>query len=77
MRVLSLVSLGAIIAGKARAQSEFEPVDFNATEALLENGIDESLLASLNEKLDDSIVARSTPCALAVSHLLLLPWLSR
>ncbi|KAF1978807.1 FAD-binding domain-containing protein [Bimuria novae-zelandiae CBS 107.79] len=67
MRVLSLISLGAIVTRRAFAQSEFEPADFNATEALLANGVDASILLSLEDKLEGAVSARTTACATAVS----------
>lgn len=71
MRFLSLVSLGVSAAGLVLAQSTFEPVDFNATEALLANGIDASLLISLEDTLGGTVLARTTPCAIAVGWLIL------
>ncbi|KAJ4299586.1 hypothetical protein N0V90_004832 [Kalmusia sp. IMI 367209] len=69
MRLLSLVSLGAIAAGRVLGQSEFEPADFNATEALLANGVDPSILLSLENTLEGSVLARTTPCAIACATL--------
>lgn len=70
MRFLSLVSLGAIATRRVLAQSEFERSDFNATEALLANGVDASILLSLEDKLEGSVLARATQCAIAVSEYL-------
>lgn len=66
MRAFSIVSLGATFVGTALAQTTFEPVDFNATEALLQNGIDASLLANLEDSLGGPLSRRTSPCSLAV-----------
>jgi hypothetical protein len=66
MRFVSLVSLGVITVGQVLAQSVFESADFNATEALLANGVDASILLGLENTLGGSVLARTTPCAIAV-----------
>jgi hypothetical protein len=66
MRFLPLVSLGVITVGHVLAQSVFESANFNATEALLANGVDASILLSLENTLEGSVLARTTPCAIAV-----------
>lgn len=66
MRFLSGVSLGVIVTGRVLAQSTFEPADFNATEGLLANGINPAIILSLESKLENSVLARTTPCAIAV-----------
>lgn len=64
MRLLSLVSLGA--AAVVAATSDFEPENFNVTEALLDSGVKPSILLDILDKLEGEVVARSTPCSLAV-----------
>lgn len=69
MRVSTIVSLGATVVSTALAQSTFEPADFNATEALLQNGVDESILIKLEESLDGSLSRRTSSCSIACSTL--------
>lgn len=65
MRTGTLLSLGAVTATALAAEAAFEPSDFNATEALINNGVD---VASIPE-LAPLIEARSLPepCYIAVS----------
>lgn len=66
MRAFAIVSLGATVVGTALAQSTFEPADFNATEALLKNGVDESILLNLEESLEGTLSKRTSSCSIAV-----------
>lgn len=68
MRVLPIVALGVTAAGTALAQT-FEPVDFNVTEALLDNGIEPSILVDLENALGNPLSKRANPCSLACSTL--------
>ncbi|KAF2749287.1 FAD binding domain-containing protein [Sporormia fimetaria CBS 119925] len=75
MRFLPIVSLGATVVGTAIAQSSFEPANFNITEALLDLGIDESILIDLETALDGNVGnlgKRTDPCSVACSTLRLV-----
>lgn len=66
MRLLSLLTLGSVAAGAALAQSPVEPKDFDPAEALLANGVDASIIENLEKSLNSTLVARTTPCSVAV-----------
>jgi hypothetical protein len=63
MRFTAIILIGAFAAGTIA--SRFEPVDFNVTQALLDNGVQVAAIPGLA-----GLVNQSSPnaCSIAVSH---------
>lgn len=66
MRFSPVVALGLLPAG-IWAQDVFEPVDFNVTQALLDNGVNVSAIPDLAGLAERSL---SSGCSVAVSYQL-------
>jgi hypothetical protein len=67
MRFVQKLSLGALaVAAGTSAQDVFEPVNFNVTEALIDNGVNVSAIPELA-----GLVVRSSSkgCSIAVSFV--------
>lgn len=67
MKAKSILFLGAVV-GSVFAQDAFEPLSFNVTEALIENGVDISALPELAGLIEKRSLF--SPCAVAVSAVL-------
>jgi hypothetical protein len=65
MKVVSVLSLGALVGGVlGQTGTTFEPVEFNITEALIENGVDVTAIPELSGLVERS---SSKACSAAVS----------